>query len=242
MLSRYHSFLVGLANDDENDPQETLVEYLQQVSLDKRVECLRYLKDEYKRGQLTTLHKFRYDYDIFLWPPSTPIELRDGRGVIDATMDKVRDVLKYYVPKALAEAEQQLASVFVSANFDGPLQEAQDILATLEATQNHPTSLAQQLEAEVEPLEELGEFMLIEEAVAFIKRSKSWLYKRKYLSFKLNGGGEKGGGTNYYRKKDLEAELAKGLAKRKQHNSAKAAPPLDTEPSQLVRHNRKRKD
>lgn len=234
LLNRFHSFFVNLAHDDENDPQETLIEYLQGFSLEGRVECLRYLMVEYGNGQLNTLHKFRYENDTFIWPPGIPDELQDGREVIDTTVGKVRAVFEGYVPKALDKAERQLIDISVGHN--APLQKAQEILASLEAKQNLSPSSMQQHEIEVQASEEIGEFMRIDEAAKYLKIEQTTLYKRTHLAFKIGDSN-----INYYLKKDLDAELAKGHAKRKQRNSTQATPPPDTKPSQPVRHNRKRK-
>lgn len=235
MLNRFHGFFVNLVHDDENDPQETLVEYLQGFSLERRVECLRYLMVEYENRQLDALHKFRYENDTFMWLPSTPDELQDGRGTIDNTVEKVRATLEKYVPEALIKAEMQLASI--PASYSSPLQQAKSILGLVEGTAA-PTQFAVQsavsLSSDNAPqygkkeIEDLPH----KDAAAFLKISPSTLHKRKDV---VKHYKRPNSNTKWYKIKDLEEYANKAYS---EENSTQ----VDfIKPSQPVRHTRKRK-
>lgn len=126
MIKNFFKLFRELVNDDENESLEILSKFLKSHDLHTRVQYLRYLLIEHENGVLEALHEYRYENDIFMWVPGTPIEEQDSQGIIDQTIEKVRVVLESHVPVMLAKAEQD--EHYISEGGVSFLKQAQEVL------------------------------------------------------------------------------------------------------------------
>lgn len=247
MLKQFDSLFVDLVYDDENDPQETLIEYLKDLYFERRIECLRYLIVEHGNGLLDTLHQSRYENDSFLISPAmlkklseelpgefSEIEFNlDFQGIIDNTVAKVRTVLEGYVPEALVKLELQSASISTGHSFQ--LQQARSILDLAEsATAPAQVAVSPAVILSSDRFPQNGKKEIADlphkDAAYFLKISHSKLHK---LKDHVRHYKRPDSNTKWYRIEDLQDYVDKAYNR--------AMPPPDTRSSQPVRHNRKRK-